>query len=141
AGRALRYLWQRGNAAAAALPDSLPAPTERPAGTSATGPSLSLIQLAWSAGAAAHLDLLLALPGVRALQPLSDQLAVELGYTYPLRLLSFERLFDRAQRHLFLAGERATTVLPATPFIPAERLIELRLTSSTRIGEPLADDA
>lgn len=132
--RALRYLWQRGNTASAALPDALPAPSDRPA-RSAAPASRSLLQLAWSASAAAHVELLLQLPGVRALQPLSDQLAVELGHTYPLRLLAFERLFERAQRHLFLAGEQSTLVLPATPFIPAERLIELRLTAETLSGD------
>lgn len=142
-GRVLRYLWQRGNTAAAALPDALPAPPgpgDRPARSDAP-PALSLLQLAWSASAAAHVDLLLQLPGVQALQPLSDQLAVELGYTHPLRLLSFERLFDRAQRHLFLAGEQSAVVLPATPFIPAERLIELRLTAEALSGAPLPVDA
>lgn len=136
-GRALRYLWQRGHTAAAALPDALPAPGDRPAREPAA-PSLSLLQLAWSAAAATHVELLLELPGVRALQPLSDQLAVELGYTYPLRLLSFERLFDRTQRHLFLSGEQATVVLPTAPFLPAERLIELRLAPEQAQEQALA---
>lgn len=137
-GRALRYLWQRGHTAAAALPDALPAPGDRP--SREPGPGLSLLQLAWSAAAAAHVELLLELPGVRALQPLSDQLAVELGYTYPLRLLSFERLFDRTQRHLFLSGEQAAVVLPTAPFLPAERLIELRLAPETPAqAEPRPD--
>jgi hypothetical protein len=59
--------------------------------------------------------------------PLSSQLAVELGHVHPLRLLAFERLFDKGKRLLFLTGQaqRAALLLPATPFVAAERLIEL----------------
>lgn len=132
--RALRFLWERGVEAAVALPELLP-----PAGEPQTAlPSLvsqpALVRLL-AAGqgeplGSAPLKLILELPGARALQRLSEHIAVEVGHVHPLRLLAFERLFDKARRHLFLTDAKnrttATLTLPATPFVPAERLIELR---------------
>lgn len=133
--RILRFLWQRGVSAEAAPPDPLPPPTANPSPNPSSNRlgegGLALLRLRPRDVTVAHLRLLLELPGVRALIPQSSdgELAVELGYVHPLRLPTFERLFDKGRRHLFLAtaaGRFAEALsLPATPFLPAERLIEL----------------
>jgi hypothetical protein len=137
--RVLRFLWQRGIEAAVALQGPLPldAAPEIPTSSSPfpfhEAALLRLPPLASSkaplAARAAPKSLLLDLPFVRALRPLSERLAVEVGHVHPLRLQSFERLFDKEQRYLFLSGsasgKTAALTLPATPFVPAERLIEL----------------
>lgn len=133
--RVLRFLWQRGVSAEAAPPDPLPPPSPSPSPSPSPNRSsaegLALLRLRRKDVTVAHLRLLLELPGVRALVPQSSdgELAVELGYVHPLRLPTFERLFDKGRRHLFLAaaaGRFAEALsLPATPFLPAERLIEL----------------
>jgi hypothetical protein len=129
----LRFFGQRGVATAAALPD--PRFAETPSGralrSSANGSSaeLALIELPPGSLAPSRLQLFLSspgIPGVRALAPIAEHLAVELGHAHPLRLFALERLFPRDRRTLFLSGERSALSLSATPFIAAEHLIELR---------------
>lgn len=137
--RTLRFLFQRGLAASFALSDPLPPPSPpsdfaASRGASPRVPALQLLRIEPRAEAGAKapfygpVHLLLALPGVRALRPLNSHIAVEAGYVHPLRLLAFERLFDKEQRHLFLAdgrGQALVLTLPATPFVPAAELVEL----------------
>lgn len=145
--RVLRFLWQRGVPAEAAPPDPLPPPSQSPSTTRPNADGLALLRLRRKDVTVAHLRLLLELPGVRALVPQSSdgELAVELGYVHPLRLPTFERLFDKGRRHLFLAtaaGRFAEALtLPSTPFLPAERLIELHDSTGSAPLSPISRSA
>lgn len=136
--RVLRYLWQRSIAAAAMLPEPPSAlARHEPTGLAPEGQLLLSVssELAGAPGA------LLGLPGLRWLAPLGEQLAVELGHEHPFDLETFGSLFERGQRHLFLAGGAAPLSLPAAPFVPIERLVQLGGIPLPELASPSAPTA
>ena len=120
--RVAGYLWERGVRADLAMPDALPPPE----GGEAPPPEVELVLLRLRRGPAGLLERLLAVPGLRLYQPAADRLAVELGYTHPLRLSSLASLFTAGRLHLFSGAQRGFTAVPVDRLIPIERLIELR---------------
>jgi hypothetical protein len=120
--RILRYLWGRSIAAAAMLPD--------PGATTGVGDrsqvsAQGLVLLRVDGGLAGSPGALLGLPGLRWLLPLSEHLAVEIGYQHPIDLVTFGGLFPSRERHLFLAEPGGLLTLPASTFVPIERLVQL----------------
>lgn len=116
-----RYLWERGAGAELVPPDALPPPD------SATPPAqeeLALLRLTRIRSTLLHQ--LLTLPGLRLYQAVGDRLAIELGYTHPLRVAALASLFAADRLQLFSGSQRGWRTLPASPLIPIERLIELR---------------
>lgn len=145
-GRILSFLWRRGISATVALPDVLPAPADvlpapaaQPSEMAASSPRTATL-IALPANCTQVAKLLLELPGITALRPLNEQLAVELGYVHPTCLPVFARLFSKEQRYLFLFQAAAVLVLPATPFVPIERLVELRYVSLPDSGNGSGSD-
>lgn len=120
--RVAGYLWERGVRAELAMPDALPPPE----GGAAPPPAVELALLRLLRGPAGLLERLLAVPGLRLYQPAAERVAVELGYTHPLRLGSLSSLFAAGQVYLFSGGQRGFTAMPVGRLIPIERLIELR---------------
>ena len=121
-GRVVGYLWERGVRADLAMPDALPPP----AGGEVPPPAVELALLRLRSGPAGLLERLLGVPGLRLYQPAADRLAVELGYTHPLRLGSLTSLFAADRLHLFSGTQRGFTAVPIDRLIPIERLVELR---------------
>lgn len=120
--RILRYLWRRSIAAAASLPE--PGATTGVGDRSQTsGQDLALLRV--DGGLAGSPGALLGLPGLRWLLPLSEHLAVEIGYQHPIDLVTFGGLFPSRERQLFLAEPVGLLTLPASSFVPIERLVQL----------------
>lgn len=136
--RVLRYLWQRSIAAAAMLPE--PPSALAPRELTPLAPEGQLL-LSVSSELAGAPGALLGLPGLRWLAPLGEHLAVELGHEHPFDLETFGSLFERGQRHLFLAGGAAPLSLPAAPFVPIERLVQLGPTAVAELLNPVEETA
>lgn len=122
--RTLRYLWGRTIAAATMLPDPLPTTLARDP-SRLTNDNADRVLLRVEGRLASSPGALLGLPGLRWLLPLSEHLAVELGQQHPIDLLTFGSLFPSSERHLFLAGSDGVVSLPASSFVPIERLVQL----------------
>ena len=121
-GRVAGYLWERGVRAELAMPDVLPSLEAGAAPVEA----VELVLLRLLSGPAGLLERLLAVPGLRLYLPVAERLAVELGYTHPLRLGSLASLFAAGRLYLFSGTQRGFTALPVARLMPLERLIELR---------------
>lgn len=126
--RVAGYLWERGVRAELAMPDALPPPE----GGAAPPPAVELVLLRLLRAPAGLLERLLAVPGLRLYQPAADRLAVELGYTHPLRLGSLSSLFAAGRVYLFSGAQRGFTAMPVGQLIPIERLIELQRPGAPR---------
>ena len=129
--RLVRYLWERGVHAALVLPDPLPPPESKL--PTATVEELGVLRLTRIKGAL--LRQLLTLPGLRLYNAVAERLAVELGYTHPLRLAALASLFAPDRLYLFSGAKRGYAELPIVPLLPIERLIELRPPSPAASGE------
>jgi hypothetical protein len=125
--RIARYLWERGARAEVATPDPLPAPTDRPLADPAEA-ERALLHIVHAR--VALLARLLTVPGLHFYRNVTPAvgcaLAVELGYTHPMRLAPLVGLFARDKVYLFAGRQRGYEAVAMTHLVPLERLVELR---------------
>jgi hypothetical protein len=75
------------------------------------------------------LDLFLATPGIDVFRPLSDNVAVEVGYAHPIDLASCQSLFEATRFYLFWgADDRVDTVAAPLELSAIEHLTRLEIT-------------
>lgn len=76
-------------------------------------------------------ELMTALPGVHAFEPLGRSFAVELGHRHPIALESCQSIFDDDALTLFRGDGQVVLVDPAPPFAPVRSLVKNELSAET----------